>query len=69
MNKAFCCDKMEYFAHNHCDVHDNMFECPDCLIFYNENDSNYGIIVHDGGQSFVNITFCPWCGTKLKTAT
>jgi hypothetical protein len=25
----------------------------------------YGIVVHDGGKSYVRIDFCPWCGTRL----
>jgi hypothetical protein len=23
------------------------------------------MIVHDGGSSFIEISFCPWCGAKL----
>lgn len=66
VKKDFCCDKMGYFARNHCDRHASIFECPDCLVFYDENDDSYGIIVHDGGESFIKIGFCPWCGTNLR---
>lgn len=26
----------------------------------------YGLIVHDGGTSYVAIRFCPWCGVRLS---
>lgn len=66
MNKM-CCESMQYYITNHCDVHKGPYECPDWLIIYNEEDNSYGIIIHDGGQSFVKIHFCPWCGTLLST--
>ncbi|WP_404900450.1 hypothetical protein PV791_04820 [Priestia filamentosa] len=25
----------------------------------------YGLIVHDGGSSTIEMSFCPWCGKKL----
>lgn len=28
----------------------------------------YGIPVKDGGTSFIEIFFCPWCGQKLPTS-
>ena len=68
MENHFCCNKMDYFVQNHCDIHDNQFECPDCIIYYDDYNSTYGIILHDGGQSFVEIDFCPWCGNRLMTA-
>ena len=67
MDNDFCCTEMDYFTHSHCDVHNNVFDCPDCLIYYDKKDKQYGIIVHDGGTSFINISFCPWCGVRLKT--
>jgi len=50
-----------------CDIHPNPFYCPDNLIYYDNADGTYGIIIHDGGESFVEIEFCPWCGRRLKT--
>jgi len=26
----------------------------------------YGIIIHDGGGSFYEINFCPWCGKRTS---
>ncbi|MEG0415794.1 MAG: hypothetical protein RR565_06620 [Erysipelothrix sp.] len=41
------------------------WETSDLVIFYNEVFDEYGIIVHDGGQSYIMIHYCPWCGIKL----
>jgi len=46
-----------------CDLHESRYDCPDALI--NMMRGGYGIIVHDGGSSVVEISFCPWCGAKL----
>lgn len=65
--KKMCCEAMQYHTTNHCPIHDSPFECPDCLIHYDEATNTYGIIIHDGGQSVVKIYYCPWCGKKLST--
>ena len=49
-----------------CDSHANRFECPDALVHYSPRARTYGLIVHDGGSSFVAIAHCPWCGANLK---
>jgi ribosomal protein S27AE len=46
--------------------HKDRFDCPDCLIHYGEKTGEYGIIIHDGGTSFLTIQFCPWCGKELS---
>ena len=43
---------------------------PDAIIigdkvFKSKKNKDYGIIIHDGGSSFITIKFCPWCGKKL----
>ena len=63
--KTYCCDQMKYFAQYRCDIHKNPFECPDHIICVNEKNNTYGIIVHDGGESYISISYCPWCGKKL----
>lgn len=60
-----CCNALEYHSQNHCDIHLDDFECPDCIIHYTEKFDEYGIIIHDGGQSVITIQFCPFCGAKL----
>ncbi|MDQ0273681.1 DUF6980 family protein [Cytobacillus purgationiresistens] len=64
MNKH-CCNDMTYHANFKCDIHKDLFECPDKLIFFHERDNDYGLIIHDGGSSSIEILFCPWCGKKL----
>jgi hypothetical protein len=55
-------DRVEY----KCEEHPDPVDCPDNLIYFSEKLNEYGLIVHDGGSSFVTINFCPFCGTKLK---
>ena len=65
MKKKHCCELMKDAVTFECNQHGSPFECPDSLIFYSLIYDEYGIIVHDGGASFREIHFCPWCGTKL----
>lgn len=37
----------------------------DAIMIYVEKFDEYGIIVHDGGESFIGIQYCPWCGKEL----
>lgn len=57
------CDSMEYFSTLNCSEHKSTHESPDVLIAI--KNSNYGLIIHDGGASEITIRFCPWCGTNL----
>jgi hypothetical protein len=52
-----------------CDEHPDRHDCPDCLIDFWPGIKAYGIMVHDGGESMVGISHCPWCGTKLPEQT
>ncbi|MGG1220530.1 hypothetical protein ABE236_24085 [Priestia endophytica] len=63
--KKHCCDDMEYHANFKCDIHKTPFECPDHLILFDKKYNDYGLIVHDGGSSTIEMSFCPWCGKKL----
>jgi hypothetical protein len=38
---------------------------PDAIVRFHKKTKDYGIPIHDGGSSFIEIEFCPWCGTKL----
>ena len=64
MNDSFCCEDMRYHATNHCPVHDSPYECPDWLIV-RDDEGDFGIVIHDGGTSCVEIRYCPWCGARL----
>ncbi|MDF4223555.1 hypothetical protein PXC01_18305 [Maribacter sp. M208] len=33
------------------------------------DDGTYGIPIHDGGSSIIEIKFCPWCGNELEKAS
>lgn len=60
-----CCEMMREQVEYRCPDGHDPYECPDNLIAYNERFREYGLIIHDGGRSKVNIDFCPWCGAKL----
>ncbi|MEU8513476.1 hypothetical protein AB0C76_18065 [Kitasatospora sp. NPDC048722] len=60
-----CCELMTSRVDRHCDQHDDPFECPDALVHFSAGFREYGLIVHDGGASIVEIGFCPWCGRRL----
>jgi hypothetical protein len=59
------CDRMLEELNRDCEEHVSGYDCPDTLISYIPRFDEYGIIVHDGGGSSVQISFCPWCGTRL----
>ena len=52
-----------------CDVHDDPRECPDCVVIYSPKFREYLLPIRDGlpGPAivFLQIRYCPWCGTKL----
>jgi hypothetical protein len=60
-----CCQSMEMSLEHSCDVHPTPFDCPDTVLIYNEPFDEYGIPVRDGGESYVIVTHCPWCGVEL----
>jgi hypothetical protein len=57
-----CCTKMTYYL-----TFDKKTKeiNPDAIVRFHKKTKDYGIPVHDGGSSFIEIDFCPWCGTKL----
>jgi endonuclease YncB( thermonuclease family) len=63
-----CCKEMVAKIKLDCKKHLDVFSCPDVLVRFNDKLKEYGIIVHDGGNSSVLISFCPWCGKKLSGA-
>jgi hypothetical protein len=56
---------MDYDLSQTCEVHESGFACPDALIKFVQG--HYGLIVHDGGSSTIQINFCPWCGARIGT--
>jgi hypothetical protein len=64
---TFCCEMMKDNAEKRCDEHPDPFDCPDNLIFCSPRDDRYGLIIHDGGSSYIAIKYCPWCGATLPS--
>ena len=65
IDRQYCCEMMKDNSEFTCTKCKDMFECPDTLIYHNSQEKEYGIIIHDGGTSFMEIQYCPWCGTEL----
>ena len=63
----YCCKDMEKANTFNCNSCLDKFDCVDTMI-HRRKDGTYGIIVHDGGTSIVEISFCPWCGVNLTPA-
>jgi hypothetical protein len=59
---------MRWHAESTCDVHPDRFDCADALVHYSAVRGDYGLIVHDGGSSFIVMAYCPWCGVELPRA-
>jgi hypothetical protein len=57
---------MKYHCEFKCDVHNDQFDCPDRIIYFSQKTNEYGIIIHDGGSSWISIKYCPWCGIQIK---
>ena len=60
-----CCEEMKNRIEHTCDVHDSPFDCADHIIYYSDVFDEYGIIIHDGGSSYITINYCPFCGKQL----
>jgi len=63
----YCCERMQFDLEQECDQHPDRKDCPDALI--RKDSSGYGLIIHDGGTSVIEIEYCPWCGSKLASET
>jgi hypothetical protein len=62
---SHCCEAMTCQVNWHCDTHPDRYDCPDVLISFVARYREYGLIVHDGGSSYIVIGHCPWCGARL----
>lgn len=63
--KKYCCDWLKYFSETACDQHPDRFDCADNLIHYSKRRRKFGIIIHDGGSSYMTFDYCPWCGKQV----
>ena len=41
------------------------FDNVDTPVIYVRKFDEYGLKIFDGGSSFIEIKFCPWCGERL----
>jgi hypothetical protein len=63
-----CCDRMQAEVEKRCPDHPHPYDCPNALIVHVSKYREYGLIVHDGGRSYIRIEHCPWCGASLPTS-
>lgn len=56
-----CCEVMRANVEHRCEEEG----CAGVLVVRIDMFREYGMVVHDGGSSFVPIAHCPWCGSKL----
>lgn len=61
----YCCELMKYHCEFKCEIHSDPFDCPDSVVYYSEKNNQFGLIIHDGGSSFIRIAYCPWCGRQI----
>lgn len=61
----YCCEDMKRNLTLSCEIHPDIYKCPDRLVDRHSN-GNIGIIIHDGGSSHIEIKYCPWCGKNLN---
>ncbi len=65
-NKSFCCQEMHDKVNESIDSN-GVIKYDNADIIINKwGNGTYGIPIHDGGTSIIEIKHCPWCGTKLK---
>jgi hypothetical protein len=62
---TFCCDEIAAGLRHDCDQHADPFSCPDTLLIYHEIFDEIGLPIRDGGPSYLVISHCPFCGSKL----
>ena len=60
-----CCDKLRSQLNWACPDHSLPSDCPDAFVG-RMGSRGYGLYVHDGGSSLLQIYFCPWCGANLS---
>jgi len=62
---VYCCEALAIHTRR-CKDHDDPWDCPDSVIVTTSSSSGYGLPIRDGGTSFIEIRYCPWCGSDLK---
>jgi hypothetical protein len=64
-NKSFCCEKMADKVEESINPNGETKHEDVDIVMNRTRDGVYGIPIHDGGTSFIEINNCPWCGARL----
>jgi hypothetical protein len=64
-NKSFCCEKMADKVEASINQNGETKHEDVDIVMNRSRDGVYGIPIHDGGTSFIEINNCPWCGARL----
>lgn len=64
MTAPYCCTDMRLAVTHGCELHPNIWDCPDYLVRESPKHG-YGLVIHDGTESYIEISHCPWCGRRL----
>lgn len=64
--KKYCCVEMAYHL-----IEDKISKSKeeinyDSVVTHTSKSKEFRIPIHDGGSSFIQINYCPWCGQKLN---
>lgn len=65
-HKKYCCLQMAYYLIEDKVSKNNVVINYDSIITHTSKRKEFGIPIHDGGNSFIQINYCPWCGKKLS---
>ena len=64
-HKKYCCVNMAYYLIEDKISKDNEEINYNSVITHTSKRKEFGIPIHDGGSSYIQIAYCPWCGKKL----
>ncbi|NIK93271.1 hypothetical protein GZ212_14005 [Mangrovimonas sp. CR14] len=64
-SESICCLKMADQIFESLDKKGNIKYGDVDVVINKRTDGTYGIPIHDGGTSIIEINFCPWCGQNL----
>jgi hypothetical protein len=61
--KRYCCTHMAYYLIEDKKSKKNPEVNYDSIV--TQRKADFGIPIHDGGNSYIKIEYCPWCGKEL----
>ena len=60
----FPCVHAAHYSLHRCSMHRDGWSCPDTMLV--KTRRGFGLPVRNGGSSYIEIQFCPWCGIALS---